>query len=155
VTRERTEYHFQLPRHIRLGGVVSRLPLGLLGLAFTVGFLWLSSNVPWALIPAVVSLLLARGFLFALHGYVFKAQVPMCIAIEENGIGFGSTEPELWVHTDGLTTIDKEADGWWLLHHVNGTYLYFPDEVVSIDDIEYLQSRVHSNLLNLKNLGSD
>jgi hypothetical protein len=140
--RSRTEYHFKLPRRKRIGGVLCRIPLGFISLGFFgISVFLLFSGVWWAFIPGVVALFLARGFLIALTRFILRKQEDMCLAVDNNGVGFGEHKPDRWIFADGITTLKAGSDGWWMLHHVNGTYLYFPVGVVSDDDIAYLQSK--------------
>jgi hypothetical protein len=101
----------------------------------------LFSGVWWAFIPGLIALFLARGFMIALTRFALRKYEDMCLAVDENGVGFGERTPDWWIFADGITTLKRGSDGYWMLHHVNGTYLYFPVEVVSDDDIAYLQSK--------------
>jgi len=140
--RSRTEYRFQLPRRKRVDGVLCRVPLGFIGLGFfgISGYLLLS-GIWWALIPGLIALFLARGFLFALTKFILREHQEMCLAVDENGVGFGERTPDWWIFADGITFLELGSDGWWMIHHVNGTFLYFPDGIVRCDDITYLQSK--------------
>lgn len=142
MARPRTEYHFQLPRRKRVGGVLCRLPLGLVSLGcFGVSVLLVLMGERWAWITALIGLFLAWGFLVAVTRFVLHKHEEMCLAITENGVGFGYRTPDWWLFADGITTVKRGSDGYWMLHHINGTYLYFPDGVVSHDDIAHLMSK--------------
>jgi hypothetical protein len=142
MTRSRTEYHFKLPRKKRIGGVLSRMPFGLIAVGFfgIFTFLFFSGDW-WAVLPACISLFLARNFLYALTRFAVKEYENMCIVIDENGVGFGEHKPDWCIFADGITDLELESDGYWMLHHVNGTFLYFPADVISKDDISYLRGR--------------
>src|SRR5271154_5937437 len=136
MSRSQTEYRFLLPRRKRVGAVWCRAPLGLIGLGFFGVFaFFLLSGVWWAFIPGLIAFFLARGFLVASIRFALREHEEMCLAIGENGMGFGERTPDWWIFADGITTVELGSDGYWMLHHINGTYLYFPDGVVSGDDI--------------------
>jgi hypothetical protein len=142
MARSRTEYHFRLPRRKRISGVLCRIPLGFVGLSFFGASMFLVlTGVWWAFVPGMVALFLARGFLVALTRFISRKQADMCLAVDENGVGYGEQTPDWWIFADGITYLKAGRDGWWVLHHVNGTFLYFPVGVVSDDDIAYLQSK--------------
>ena len=65
----------------------------------------------------------------------------MCLAVAENGVGFGEITPDCWLFADGIYYLELELDGYWMLCHVNGSILYFPNGLVSDDDIRYLRSK--------------
>src|SRR5262245_22303059 len=102
MSRSRTEYHFKLPRRKRIGGVICRIPLGCIGLGFfgiSIHLLFL--GVWWAFINGILALFLARGFLFALTRFITRQHEDMCLAVDENGVGFGEHAPDWWLFADG------------------------------------------------------
>ena len=152
MTQERTTYHFERPRSQRAGSVLCRLPLGLVGLSLAAVWVFvLAMGSWWAIFPLIVSLLLSYGFLYALVRYILFPHEKMCLAIEERGIGFGKTEPDLWIFSDGIDSLVKKKDGWYELHHVNGTFLTFPSDIIDHSDVDFIHQKIDSNKASAAN----
>jgi hypothetical protein len=74
---------------------------------------------------AVLTVFIMRGLFFGLFFIVRHRQQPMCIAIEEQGVGFGESQPDWWVFTDGIIGVRRMFGVWTITHH-NGTLIHIP-----------------------------
>ena len=89
---------------------------------------------------ALLLLFLMRGLFFGLVLIIRHRQQPVCIAIEDQGVGFGETQPDFWIFTDGIIGFRRTFDVWTISHH-NGTLLHIPADVISSDDVAFLKSK--------------
>ena len=81
-----------------------------------------------------------RGLFFGLVFIILRRRESICLAIEERGIGFGDSQPDWWIFTDGITGFRRTFD-IWTVYHYNGTLLHIPADILSPDDVAFLKSK--------------
>jgi hypothetical protein len=140
--RTRTEYRFSLSRRQRLLPLLRAWGLlAVLGLFAFITAISAGLSGHWSAWLVILFLLfIMRGMLFGLAFIILRRRQPMCIAIEEQGIGFGDSQPDWWIFTDGIIGFRRTFDIWTVYHH-NGTLLHIPADVISSDDVAFLKSK--------------
>ena len=140
--RTRTEYRFSLSRRQRLLPLLRAWGLfAVIGVPTFIVALGLGFSGQWVgWVITVVFLFIMRGLFVGLVLIVIRRREPMCIAIEEQGIGFGDSQPDWWIFTDGIIGFRRTLDIWTVYHH-NGTLLHIPTDVISSDDVAFLKSK--------------
>lgn len=142
---KRVIYNYLLPRSKRkLTNYVSAI-LGLPALTlFILSFYLGIVNNLWYFILSAMGLFFSQNFIYTLWSYFKYENLVVSLSIDLYGVGFGfkydTIEWGIWI--DGIYAFELEDDDWWVIRHRNGTWLYFPNGLVSEKEIEYLQQLI-------------
>jgi len=145
--KERMIYNYELPREKLKAGLYDSAILGVVALTLFFLSFYLGFNEPFYFSLALFGLFFSKRFLYNLYSYYKNETLPFCLAIDTNGIGFSyeHNNPQWWIFLDTFSKLEQKSDGWWYMRSSNAKYIYFPDGLLSIDDLEYLKERIGLN----------
>jgi hypothetical protein len=141
---ERILYNYLLPRSKReLTNYVHAI-LGIPALTLFVLSFYIGMREPWYLLLSVMGLFFSRQFIYTLWSYFKYENFFMCLAIDLHAVGFGFEHDniEFWMFIDGIYALELEDDNWWVIRHNSGTWLYFPNGLLSEEDIRSLKNKI-------------
>ena len=127
LAKQRTIYNYELPREKLKAGLYDSAILGVVALTLFFLSFYLGFNEPFYFSLALFGLFFSKRFLYNLYSYYKNETLPFCLAI------------------DTFSKLEQKSDGWWYMRSSNAVYIYFPDGLLSIYDLEYLKERIGLN----------
>jgi len=140
-----TTYNYLLPRKKRELANYVRAFVGIPALVLFVLSFYIGLTEPLYFIFSAMGLFFSRRFIYVLWSYFKYENMLTCIAIDTHGVGYGDfkhNEIRWWLFMDGFFELKLEDDDWWVLRHGNGTWLYFPNGLLSEEDMEFLKEKI-------------
>jgi len=146
--KKRTLYNYEIPREKLKAGLYDSAILGVVALTLFFSSFFLDVKEPFNVLLPLFGLFSSKRFLYNLYSYYKNETFPFCLAIDTNGIGFGfeHNNPQWWIFLDTFSKLEQKSDGWWYMRSSNAKYIYFPDGLLSMDDLEYLKEKTGANL---------
>jgi len=139
-----TIYNYLLPRKKRKLANYVRAFVGIPALVLFLLSFYVGLTEPLYFILSAIGLFFARPFINTLWSYFKYENILICIAIDLNGVGygFGYNEIKWWLFMDGFFELKLEDDNWWVIRHINGTSIPFPNGLLSEEDIKILKNKI-------------
>ncbi|HFU76415.1 MAG TPA: hypothetical protein ENK66_09240 [Arcobacter sp.] len=145
---ERTVYQYLLPRGKRKLTNYVQAILGIPALILFILSLYLVfMGDTFYLMLSAMGLFFSRQFIYTISTYIMHENLSLCLAVDSKAIGFGfdSDKPKYWISIEGVYVIELEDDNWWVIRHRNGTWIYFPNDLMLEEDLTFLTNSVYDS----------